>query len=162
MDQQAILRRSRALTAFFMAGLVSSGATALPILPELDWLVSRFPAEHGEGILGWLEQVREVVAATDAAYPFLAYGTDWLAFGHFVIALAFVGAWRDPVRNVWLYEFGMLACLLVLPYAALFGAVRGIPPVWRLIDCSFGILGFLPLWYSRRLVLLLQPSSQPA
>jgi hypothetical protein len=81
------------------------------------------------------------------AHPFLFYGTDWLAFGHFVIALAFLGALRDPVRNSWLFTFGMLACILVVPYAFVFGALRGIPFWWRLIDCSFGIVGFIPLYF---------------
>jgi hypothetical protein len=30
--------------------------------------------------------------------------------------------------------------------------LRGIPFWWRLIDCSFGILGAVPLWLARRLV----------
>ena len=45
---------------------------------------------------------------------FLFYGTDWLAFGHFVIALAFVGGLRDTVRNKWLFTWGMLACVLLI------------------------------------------------
>jgi hypothetical protein len=44
------------------------------------------------------------VHETGRRFPFVTYGTDWLAFGHFVIALAFVGALRDPVRNRWLYQ----------------------------------------------------------
>lgn len=80
----------------------------------------------------------------------MAYGTDWLAFGHFVIAIAFVGAVRDPVRNRWLYLFGMISCVLVIPYAMVCGAARGIPFYWRLIDCSFGVFGFVPLWFCWR------------
>ncbi|HET9315800.1 MAG TPA: hypothetical protein VFQ51_09425, partial [Vicinamibacteria bacterium] len=76
--------------------------------------------------------------------PFLSYGTDWLAFGHFMIALVFVGALQDPVRNRWLYLFGMIACALVLPFALGFGALRGIPFWWRLVDCCFGVFGFVP------------------
>src|SRR6185369_17425051 len=87
---------------------------------------------------------------TDVKYPFMSYGTDWLAFGHFVIAIAFVGALRDPVRNVWLFTFGMIACVLVVPYAFVFGGLRGIPIPWRLIDCSFGVFGFVPLWICKR------------
>jgi hypothetical protein len=77
----------------------------------------------------------------------MAYGTDWLAFGHFVIAIAFIGALRDPVRNRWLFLFGMISCVLVIPYAIICGAVRGIPFYWRLIDCSFGVVGVFPLWF---------------
>jgi hypothetical protein len=77
-------------------------------------------------------------------------GTDWLAFGHFVIAVAFVGALLEPVRNRWLFSFGIIACALVVPYALVFGAIRGIPVWWRFVDCSFGVFGIVPLWLCRR------------
>lgn len=57
-----------------------------------------------------------------------------------------MGPLRDSVRNVWVVTFGMIACVLVVPYALVFGAVRGIPFWWRLIDCSFGVVGILPWW----------------
>jgi hypothetical protein len=66
-----------------------------------------------------------------------------------VIAIAFIGALKNPVRNRWLFDFGLIACVLVVPYALVFGGLRGIPFWWRLIDCSFGIWGFIPLWFCR-------------
>ena len=95
-------------------------------------------------------RVREGLHDNGVRYPFMAYGTDWLAFGHFAIAVAFVGALKDPVRNVWLFTFGMIACGMIVPYAFIMGAVRGIPIYWRLIDCSFGIIGIIPVWYCLR------------
>lgn len=137
----------------FIAGLVVSGATAIPLKPELDLLAKLVPDGTGAGGFGvWILRVRNALTDTDARYPFLAYGTDWLAFGHFVIAVAFIGALRDPVRNEWLYMFGMIACVMIFPYAFIFGAIRGIPVGWRLIDCSFGMIGFVPLWLCRRWV----------
>ncbi|HKI68888.1 MAG TPA: hypothetical protein VKA67_04820 [Verrucomicrobiae bacterium] len=102
--------------------------------------------------LQWLVKVQTALQSTSDRFPFLYYGTDWLAFAHFVIAIAFVGALWDPVRNVWLYTFGMTACVLVVPYAMIFGAIRGIPVWWRLFDCLFGVFGFIPLWFCRRWV----------
>lgn len=67
-----------------------------------------------------------------------------------MIALAMVGAYRDPVRNQWLFTFGKLACVLVIPWAIVFGQLRGIPFAWRLIDCSFGMLGLIPLFIAER------------
>jgi hypothetical protein len=154
-------RRIKGLTWLFMIGLVLSGATAIPLDSELDWLVKFTGARHlveapastvSSVWAVWLVKVQSALHDTIAKYPFMAYGTDWLAFGHFVIALAFVGALRDPVPNVWLYTFGMIACVLVIPYALLFGAVRGIPFWWRLIDCSFGVVGFVPLLLCRKWV----------
>lgn len=146
-------RRVRWWTACFILGLVLSGATAIPLATELNWLVRRLPAPGDAGIAGiaaWVNQVQQALTESNAKHPFLAYGTDWLAFGHFVIALAFVGALRDPVRNRWLFTFGLIACGLVVPYAFILGAIRGIPIGWRLIDCSFGVGGAIPLWLCRR------------
>jgi hypothetical protein len=142
-----LLRRIRWLTGFFIFGLVVSGVTAIPLPAELNLLAQL----GGSGEVGvWLQRVRTAVVEADARHPFLSYGTDWLAFGHLVIALAFVGAWRDPVRNRWLFDFGLLACAAVIPWAFGFGALRGIPWWWRLVDCSFGVFGALPLWLCRR------------
>ena len=151
MNRPQILQtRIRWLTAFFIAGLFLSGVTAIPLPAEVNWLAGLPGAGESSALVEWLARVRHALAQTQAAYPFLFYGTDWLAFGHFMIALAFVGAWRDPVRNRWLFDFGLLACALVVPYAMAFGALRGIPFWWRPIDCSFGICGALPLWLCRR------------
>lgn len=108
------------------------------------------------GFAAWLLNVRDALVETNAKYPFIAYGTDWLAFAHFVIAIAFIGPWRDPVKNVWVIEFGMIACALVVPFALVMGKVREIPLGWRLIDCSFGVFGMIPLWLCRRLIKKIQ------
>ena len=156
MNREQILhRRIRWLTALFIIGLFLSGATAIPLRTEVKVLVHLLAGGPPE-VLAWLHQVQGALGQTRAQYPFLFYGTDWLAFGHFIIALAFVGAWRDPVRNRWLYDFGIMACVLVIPYALVFGAHRGIPMWWRLLDCSFGVIGFLPLWLCRRWALELE------
>ena len=155
IDRQAqLLQHLRWLISFFIVGLVASGVTAIPLETELDFLARLFGIAGGEPpanvVAEWLGRVRVALHDVNAHHPFLAYGTDWLAFGHVVIAIAFVGAWRDPVKNIWLFEFGLIACALVVPWAFVFGALRGIPIWWRLIDCSFGVFGFIPLWYCRR------------
>jgi hypothetical protein len=71
-----------------------------------------------------------------------------------------VGAWRDPVRNKWLFQFAMIACVLVVPWALIFGAVRGIPFGWRLIDCSFGVGGIVPAWLCWRWAQQLETSER--
>jgi hypothetical protein len=150
-------RRIKTLTWIFIIGLFLSGATAIPLQTELRWLTGLTGADQLVAASAeapawalWLVRIRDSLLDTAAKYPFLFYGTDWLAFGHFVIALAFVGALRDPVRNRWLFEFGMIACVVLVPYAFVFGAVRGIPLWWGLIDCAFGVFGFVPLWFCWR------------
>jgi hypothetical protein len=98
----------------------------------------------------WISTVHRGLTETNAKYPFIFYGTDWLAFGHLVIAVAFWGPLRDPVRNIWVIEFGMIACVLVIPTALIFGPLRGIPLFWQAIDCSFGVVGIIPLWLARQ------------
>jgi hypothetical protein len=157
MNREQILRRRICwLTVFFIAGLLASGVTALPLRLEVNQLASFLNLDESAssspaaGAAGWLLKVRTALTDTEIRQPFLFYGTDWLAFGHFVIALAFIGALRDPVRNRWLFDFGLLACALVVPYALLLGGIRGIPLWWRLIDCSFGVFGAVPLWLCRQ------------
>src|SRR5258705_340581 len=93
----------------------------------LNTAFSHSQAKSSTGFTFWILKVREAVRNPYFLYPFMAYGTDWLAFGHFVIALAFVGPLRNPVRNRWLYQFGMISCALVIPYAMILGGARGIP-----------------------------------
>jgi len=161
-------RRIRRLTWLFIIGLALSGATAIPLEWELDasarvlGVADVSNEQATTGLTKWIVKVREALHETNTKYPFIAYGFDWLAFGHFVIAIAFIGALRDPVRNIWLFQFGMIACVLVIPYAFVFGAIRGIPIYWRLIDCSFGVFGFVPLWLCHRWSKELNTSSSSA
>ena len=85
------------------------------------------------------------IVETGQEYSFLFYGYDWLGFAHIVIALAFIGPYRDPVKNERVIQFGMIACILVIPFALLLGALRHIPFWWRIVDCCFGIVGIIPL-----------------
>ncbi len=131
-----------------VVGLVVSGLTALPLHREVSWLAGWLGAEDpaAGGLRGWLATVRVGLEQTYAAYPWIAYGTDWLAFGHLVIALFFVGPMLWPRRDHrWLLVAGMIACVAVLPMAAVAGQVRGIPWGWRLIDMAFGVVGVVPM-----------------
>jgi hypothetical protein len=156
-DGEAVLRRRvRAWLVVFSVGLVLSGVTAFPLVWEVNLLARMLGIPAGadpaayDGLRGWIATVQKGVTESDRLYPFLAYGTDWLAFGHLVIAVFFLGPLRDPVRNVWVIQAGMIACALVLPLALICGPIRGIPFGWRLIDCSFGVFGILPLWLCLR------------
>jgi hypothetical protein len=142
-----LLRSIRIWLSIFIVGLILSGVTAFPLEHETGWLAI-FATTHAifpEGITLWLVRVHDALRNNSIRYPFLAYGTDWLAFAHLVLAVVFLGPLRDPIRNKWVLQFGLIACLGVLPLALIAGPLRGIPPLWRLIDCSFGIFGAIPL-----------------
>ena len=151
-----IRSRIRACTWFLIVGLVLSGLTAIPIESEmaLGRVVLGNDLSGGgrlpDRVVTWLRTLDNGITATARQAPFMFYGTDWLAFGHFMIALMFVGALGDPVRNRSLYRFGMMASLLVPVWAAAFGPIRGIPIWWRLVDASFGVVAFFPAWLCYR------------
>jgi hypothetical protein len=157
-ETEVLLRRIRTFLLLFMLGLALSGLTAFALETELRWLTGLLGASAStqpadvDGVLRWLVTVRDALIATNAKYPYLAYGTDWLAFAHLVIAVAFIGPFRDPVRNAWVVTFGLVACAAVVPLALIAGAIRGIPFYWRLIDCMFGVGGAALLWPCRRAI----------
>jgi hypothetical protein len=156
------LQRIRIWLVLFIIGLVLSGLTAFPLERETGLLncifhVSTFPPARGEPVLhSWLRRVHDAIVRANRDYPFMAYGTDWLAFAHLAIAVAFLGPLRDPVRNKWVLIFGVVACAGVVPLALIARRIRGIPFYWRLIDCSFGVLGAMPLVICLRYVRLIE------
>ena len=162
MQRPDHLRCIRFWLAVFVVGLIVSGVTAFPLQTELGWLVSLLHSSalqtigQSTGLLAWIERVDEGLGNTNTHYPFLAYGTDWLAFAHLVIAVAFIGPCIDPVRNKRVITFGLIACAGIIPLALIAGHIRGIPLPWRLIDCSFGVFGAVPLLICRQSVLALE------
>jgi hypothetical protein len=132
--------------------------TAFPLLHELRLLANLLGAggiespEGQSGLIFWIVTVRNGLEATYAEYPWVAYGTDWLAYGHLVIALFFIGPLIDPLTSRTTLYAGVAACLGVIPLALICGPIRGIPFYWQLVDCSFGVIGILPLLYCLRLL----------
>ncbi|MFF2408672.1 hypothetical protein [Streptomyces sp. NPDC058092] len=170
--RRALLRRIRVWLVVFIVCLALSGLTAFPLVHELHWAedllrssASPVP-EHFPALMEWITRVRTGLDEADAKYPFVLYGTDWLAFAHLVIAVAFYGPYRDPVRNIWVVEFGMIACAGIIPLALICGPIRDIPFWWSVIDMSFGVFGVIPLLVVRRMIKRLEalpqtPSPKP-
>ncbi|MFD0350276.1 hypothetical protein ACFQ0M_38120 [Kitasatospora aburaviensis] len=132
-DTGAVLRRVRRWLWLFVVCLVLSGLTAFPLETETRWVTELVTgpaaplADHVPALVRWLEHARDAIADTNARYPFLAYGTDWLAFAHLVIAAAFWRPVKDPLRNIWVIRWAVLACAGVIPWpwsAARSGASR--------------------------------------
>jgi len=152
-EEERLVKIIRLLVAFFIIALILSGITAFPVETELRIMTGILGIQEGaspdnyEGLEYWLALIYEGISKTNADYPFIAYGYDWLAFAHLVIAVAFIGVYLKPVRNIWIVHFGMIACIGIIPLAFICGAVRGIPFFWTLLDCSFGIFGIIPLYF---------------
>ena len=146
LSQTQLKKRIRQWIILFIVFLVLSGITAFPIETEISFLVNHstvFPSI----VQNWLNEIYIAVKNTNEQYPYLSYGTDWLAFAHIVIATVFIGPLKDPVKNIWVIQFGMIACVMIFPLAFIAGSIRHIPFYWQLIDCSFGVFGFVPLYF---------------
>ena len=152
------LKKIRTALVVFMICLFLSGLTAIPLIPELSWILENTP--KGSSFYTWLDKVLTALKETEQKYPFVFYGFDWLAFAHFILAILFIGPYRDPVKNIWVLQFGLIACVLVFPLAFIAGYFRGIPVGWQLIDCSFGLAGFVVLWYCYKKTLLISTDLQ--
>ncbi|MBA4053446.1 MAG: hypothetical protein C0490_01920 [Marivirga sp.] len=146
----------------FVILLLLSGITAFPIESELaisnEWVEKLYVSND---FANWLRIAYQGVRETNSKYPFISYGTDWLAFAHLVIAVAFIGPLRNPVKNIWVVEFGIISCLAIFPFAFICGSIRGIPVYWQLVDCSFGFFGGILLWICRvKIVQLARPAGK--
>lgn len=151
LTEQQLKIRIRSWIILFIVFLIVSGITAFPIETELSIFMahsSSFP----QFVQNWLSIIYNAVKETNTAYPYLSYGTDWLAFAHIVIATVFIGPLKDPVRNIWVIQFGMIACVMIFPLALIAGPIRHIPFYWQLIDCSFGVLGIIPLYITYKFI----------
>ncbi len=151
------LSRYRRALGLFIFGLVVSGLTAFPLRAELAAVSNLLgipdPSAYASlhGLRHWIAFVSFGLQQTYAHFPFFGYASDWLGFGHLVIALFFVLPLIDPRRYRGVLNIGVIACAGVFFIALVCGPIREIPWFWRLIDCGFGLLGAIPLLYCLRL-----------
>ncbi|MEP6465396.1 MAG: hypothetical protein ABJB05_03785 [Parafilimonas sp.] len=141
-----LLKQIRILAIFFIIALIISGVTAFSVYEELQWIINSNLFAQNSVIAKWIYKVWIGVKKTHQEFPFIFYGFDWLAFAHLMIAVLFVGVYQHPVRNRWIIQWAMISCICVLPLAFIAGFVRGIPFFHILIDCSFGVVGLIPLF----------------
>src|SRR6266576_531064 len=142
---------------FFIFGLIASGLTTFPLRWELAILHQLFgksapvDPQHLTDLSQWIAFVDTGIDDIHARFPFFFYATDWLGFGHFVIAAFFILPFANPVTYRANLQVGVIACAGVIVVALGGGTIRGIPLGWQLIDCSFGVIGAVPLLYCLRL-----------
>jgi hypothetical protein len=164
MKTSPTLTHAKIWLILFSTALITSGLTAIfareglqllsPLFAQGSTLYIFWPS-----MAEWLSLVYQAIEETYDKYPFLAYGYDWLAFGHFIIAIPFLMAVRDPRRYSWVITYGIIACLTVIPFAIVFGAIRDIPLFWRVVDALFGIGGLLVLLVLRKQLRALDSSN---
>lgn len=110
-DERKILKKIRGIIVFFMIALALSGITAFPIETELNTFfsvtgINSESVKDDPEIFKFLHYIKENVTETNQKAPQLAYGCDWLAFAHLVIALLFIGPYHDPGTQQMGYPMG--------------------------------------------------------
>ena len=130
------------------AGLFISGVTVWPAIIELKTFVSLVWGDKAaaDGLHRFILLAITGLEDTRKHYPFLLYAGDWLAFAHIMLAILFAGAIRDPVRNKWIVQCGLIMCALVPFLAAICNPIRDLPRWWFFIDFAFAPGAALPLW----------------
>lgn len=139
--------RAKLMLGIVAFGLFFSGVTVWPAVAELRLVIALMwgDAEPTSPLHVFLAQAIQGLEGLQARYPFLLYAHDWLAFAHIVLAILFAGAIRDPVRNVWVVQCGLIMCLLVPVVAAICVPLRGLPLWWFWIDAAFAPAAGIPL-----------------
>src|SRR5213080_1134256 len=132
-NNRTLMFRYRLILGLFILGLVLSGLTALPLHAELSVLARSFgisdPSFYAnlQGMRRWIGFVYFGLDQTYRQFPFFGYATDWLAFGHFVIAAFFILPLTNPIRYRAVLQIGLAACAGVVVLALVSGPIRGIP-----------------------------------
>ena len=137
----------RGLLLFFMVALFLSGLTAIPIDAELAWLLKTF-RETAFFMPGFPGCCPHTIGVKEA-HPFLLYGYDWLAFAHFILAILFIGPYRDPVRNIWVIRVRPHCLCAGLPTCFYRGGIA-----WYSVRVAADRLFFRLLWFCPALALL--------
>jgi len=146
------LKRAKWMLAIVAFGLFVSGVTVWPAVPELKLAVSIIwgdAAPTGE-LHRFILQAIEGLEYVGANYSFMLYAHDWLAYAHIMLAILFAGAIRDPVRNIWIVQCGLIMCVLIPVLGIIAIPIRGLPLFWFWIDLAFAPGAGLPLWIALR------------
>jgi len=149
-NQEKDLFRVRVYLSVVLVGILFSCQMILFVEPEIQWIdkaigQSPFVVQHFPQLSDWIGVLRVSVTETYQKYPVMAYCMDWLAFAHVFIAVALLGAIRNPVQNVWVVKTALITTLLMIPFTFISGGIRGIPCYWLLLDSSFAMIAILPL-----------------
>lgn len=143
--QIRLRRRIKASLIITIIGLLLNGISAVPLHTELNILLSNSDA-FPKFLRDWFMYVNKGVNEISGHYNFMRYGFDWLGFAHLLVAIAFIGPLKDPIKNEWVVRWGMIASALSVLMAFGWERLRAIPLWWSFIDASIAIVAFIILW----------------
>ena len=134
--------RAKWMLGIVAFGLFVSGVTVWPAISELNFALSILPES---GLKSFVLQVKEGLQSVNETHPYLMYGYDWLAFAHICLSILFLGAIKDPVRNKWIVQCGLIMCALIPVLSLICIPLRGIPFYWFIFDFLFAPGAAIPL-----------------
>lgn len=148
------LRKAKIMLGLIVFGLLVSAITIWPAVPELKFVIKIIGDNTNRAgeLYQFLSQALNGLEIINDTNPYMLYAHDWLAFAHIVLAILFAGAIRDPVRNIWIIQCGLIMCALVPVLAGICIPLRGLPCWWFLIDSSFAPAAAIPLWIALKAV----------
>ncbi|MCK5127447.1 MAG: hypothetical protein KAR42_14420 [candidate division Zixibacteria bacterium] len=151
-SQHNPLKRAKFMLWIIVFGLLVSAVTIWPAISELKFAVQLVwgDSQPVSVLHSFIIQAIEGLEKTQTKYLFMLYAHDWLAFAHIVLAILFAGAIRNPVKNIWIVQCGLIMCMLVPVLAIICIPLRGLPWVWFWVDFTFALLAGLPLWIALR------------
>ena len=148
-NERRLRNQIKLVIVITIIGLLLNGFSAVPLRTEMRLLLSgsdSFP----QFLQDWWLYVNQGVLETSDKYNFMRYGFDWLGFAHLLIAIAFIGPLRDPVKNQWVVQWGMIAAALSIAMAFGWERMRNIPVWWSFIDAGISYAAFVLLWICNR------------
>ena len=104
--------------------------------------------------LMWLRHIQLQLGRDSHRHPMLHYGADLFAFVELAFALVLISPLRNPVRNQWVIQSGILACCCLIPFALILGPWHGLPMAWRIVSCVVALCGIAPLMLCRHYITL--------
>ncbi len=160
-NSSTLQRRIKIAIVITIIGLLLNGISAVPLRTELNILLSN-PDSLPKFLRDWWQYVDQGLNETSDKYNFMRYGFDWLAFAHLLIAIAFIGPLRDPIKNQWVVQWGMIASGLSVVVALVWERMRAVPFWWSLIDAGIALIAYLILWQCNKWINQLKTSKANA
>ncbi len=143
-EEAGLRRKIKIVIILTIIGLLLNGISAIPLRKELNILLSN-PDALPPFLRDWWTYVNKGIKETSKNYPFMRYGFDWLAFAHLLIAIAFLGPLKDPIKNEWVVRWGAIASALSVFMALGWERERDIPLWWSFVDASIAFIAFIIL-----------------
>ena len=158
IHQTKLRRKIKIAVVITIIGLLLNGISAIPLRTELNILLSN-PWAFPKFINNWWMHLDKGVNETTNQYSFMRYGFDWLGFSHLLIAIAFIGPLKDPIKNEWVIKWGMIASGLGVLMALGWERLRSIPFWWSVVDASIVIIAFVILWFCNKWIQALKAAT---